>query len=111
MQYISRRAKVMKFLSEHIVPNIKKGQGKWVAIDVEKLCAILQTECGVSEKLAIESIKAIMKTEELIVEKGVLTIPREKEIEWLTNLREEERESEKLEKEAAEILKADSKWE
>jgi hypothetical protein len=100
----------MKLLQNHVVPNIKKGEGKWVAIDVEKLSALLQTECAVSEKLAIECIKAIMKTEELIVENGVLTIPKEKETEWLTKLREEEKQEDKFQREAEEILNSDNKW-
>jgi len=92
MLYISKRQKVMNFLVNQIVPNIKRGKDpKWLNIDIEKLCSLIQVECGVSEKMAIECLKAIMKMEELIVIKGILTIPEEKEVEWIKKLREEEK--------------------
>jgi len=113
MEYKSRRQKVNSFLLNYIVPNIKKGENiKWLNVDVEKLSSIIQVECGVAAKLAEECIKAVMKTEDLIVKNGILTIPEEKEIEWLKSLREEKAAREKIEQETEEVLKGkgDKKW-
>lgn len=99
----------MNFLLNRIVPNIKEGKDlKWLNVDVEKLCAVIQVDCGVSEEMATNCIKAIIKTGDLIVKDRILTIPTEKEIEWLKNLRAEEK---AIEEEATKILSQDSKWE
>jgi hypothetical protein len=109
MLYVSKRQKVMNYLLNRIVPNIKEGKDlRWLNVDVEKLCAVIQVDCGVSEEMAISCIKAIIKTGDLIVKDKILTIPSEKEIEWLVNLRKEEKEAEA---EATKILSSDSKWE